>query len=189
MPIRPKSRKKAGRSERRVYKTHEKVYGSYEWRRYSEQYRRDNPECAACGSTDKTHLDHIIPVSSGGSMWDTRNHQTLCAADHSRKTKREQHTPLAYRLNIDGEKIPTKSYKANRDDLTNDNDDRSRINAKHVGQPYRLYTEHSKAPNYRKSIALNAILDSSFLLNPLHLPFFGVYFFLTYLSPPSIHRY
>ena len=122
MPIRIKSsRKNQGKRERRVYKTHEKVYGSYELRRYSEQYRREHSECAACGATDRTlHLDHIIPVSSGGAMWDTRNHQTLCSSCHSRKTKREQHTSLPYRYNIDKEKIP---LKAHRSDLTNDNDD------------------------------------------------------------------
>ena len=124
MPIRPKSRKKAGRSERRVYRVEEKTYKTYEWRRYSEQYRRDNPECAACGNESaKTHLDHIIPVSSGGSFWDVRNHSVLCSSCHSKKTKREQHTPLAYRTNIDGEKIPTKSHKANRGSVSEDNDD------------------------------------------------------------------
>ena len=124
MPIRPKSRKKSGRSERRARKSYEKLYGSYEWRRYSEQYRREHPECAVSGVTEgNLHLDHIIPVSQGGSMWDVRNHQTLSAAVHSKKTKREQDYPLPYRLNLDGEKIPMKSYKANRDDLTNDNND------------------------------------------------------------------
>ena len=125
MPIRPKnSRKKAGKSETRARKSYEKVYGSYEWRKYSEQYRREHSECAACGATDRTlHLDHIIPVSSGGSFWDVRNHSVLCQSHHSIKTKREQHTSLPYRLNIDGEKIPLKNYKAHRSDLTNDNDD------------------------------------------------------------------
>jgi|GEM_PF-1527715 len=125
MPYAPKnSRKKSGKPERRKYKVDELEYKTYTWRRYSEQYRRDNPECAACGTTEgTTHLDHIIPVSQGGSFWDIRNHETLCQSDHSRKTKREQDTPLPYRYNIDKEKIPTKSYKANRDDLTNDNDD------------------------------------------------------------------
>jgi len=121
MPIRPKnSRKKAGRAERRVYRGEEKVYKTYEWRRYSEQYRRDNPECAACGNTDKTHLDHIIPVSSGGAMWDTRNHQTLCNSCHSRKTKIEQSASMPYRYNLDKEKIP---IKAHRGPVTNDNND------------------------------------------------------------------
>ena len=125
MPIRPKnSRKKAGKSERRARKSYEKVYGSYEWRKYSEKYRREHSECAACGDeSDKTHLDHIIPVSQGGAMWDVRNFQTLCQKCHSIKTKREQHTSLPYRLNIDGGKIPFNNYKANRDDITNDNDD------------------------------------------------------------------
>jgi 5-methylcytosine-specific restriction protein A len=122
MPIRPKnSRKKAGKSERRVYRGEEKTYKTYEWRRYSEQYRREHSECAACGTTDGTmHLDHIVPVSQGGSMWDVRNFQTLCNSCHSIKTKREQHTPLPYRYNLDKEKIP---LKAHRSDLTNDNDD------------------------------------------------------------------
>ena len=123
MPIRPKSRKRAGRAERRVYRGEEKAYKTYEWRRYSEQYRREHSECAVCGSTDKTHLDHIIAVSQGGSMWDTRNHQTLCNSCHSRKTKREKDYPLPYRYNIDQEKIPLKNYKAHTSDLTNDNDD------------------------------------------------------------------
>ena len=120
MPYRPKSRKKQGRTERRKYRG--KEYKTSEWRRYSEQFRRDNPECAACGTTEgTTHLDHIIPVSDGGAMWDVRQFQTLCISCHSRKTKREQDNPLPYRYNVDSEKIPLSNYKANRDSLRDDN--------------------------------------------------------------------
>lgn len=120
MPYRPKSRKKQGRAERRKYRG--KQYKTSEWRRYSEQYRRDNPNCAACGTTEgTTHLDHIIPISQGGSMWDVRQFQVLCVSCHSRKTKREQNYPLPYRYNVDSEKIPLSNYKANRGSLRDDN--------------------------------------------------------------------
>jgi 5-methylcytosine-specific restriction endonuclease McrA len=34
-------------------------------------------------------VDHIIPVSQGGSFWDPTNHQPLCGKCHSAKTMTE----------------------------------------------------------------------------------------------------
>jgi len=40
---------------------------------------RDNYECQICGSAEDLHVDHIIPVSKNGPMYDEENLQTLCS--------------------------------------------------------------------------------------------------------------
>lgn len=50
--------------------------------------RRDKGTCVQCGGTG-THVDHIIPVSRGGS-WSLENLQLLCVPCHSKKTKQER---------------------------------------------------------------------------------------------------
>lgn len=51
-------------------------------------YERDGYRCKACGATENLSLDHIIPVSKGGSD-DPQNLQTLCRRCNSVKHKRE----------------------------------------------------------------------------------------------------
>lgn len=46
---------------------------------------RDEYRCVKCGSTDKLHVDHILPIAEGGEPT-LANGQTLCAKCHSRKT-------------------------------------------------------------------------------------------------------
>jgi hypothetical protein len=38
---------------------------------------RDGMRCACCGSTDRLEVDHVVPVSKGGTS-DSRNLQLLC---------------------------------------------------------------------------------------------------------------
>lgn len=50
----------------------------------SRAVRKAYPECCACGSVKQLGVDHITPVSEGGTDdWD--NLQTLCATCNSRK--------------------------------------------------------------------------------------------------------
>jgi hypothetical protein len=44
------------------------------------QYHKDNPECAYCGRSARTHVHHIVPVSRCPERaGDSTNFITLCA--------------------------------------------------------------------------------------------------------------
>jgi 5-methylcytosine-specific restriction endonuclease McrA len=69
---------------------------TYQWATYSQVFRTLHPFCGerSDGSLDYVHsrcvqrgletptqcVDHIVPLSQGGSLWDTRNHLALCTA-------------------------------------------------------------------------------------------------------------
>lgn len=59
------------------------------WRKGRADYLRDHPFCAVCGRIANT-VDHIIPIESGGAIWDRSNWQSLCTEHHDVKTKRER---------------------------------------------------------------------------------------------------
>ncbi|MFE9455970.1 HNH endonuclease [Streptomyces californicus] len=46
---------------------------------------RDRFQCRACGGRTDLEIDHIVPVSRGGS-WDPDNLWTLCRPCHRAKT-------------------------------------------------------------------------------------------------------
>jgi 5-methylcytosine-specific restriction endonuclease McrA len=52
-----------------------------------EILKRDQSRCQICGSTTNLQVDHITPISKGGSN-SPRNLWTLCADCHTRKTGR-----------------------------------------------------------------------------------------------------
>jgi 5-methylcytosine-specific restriction protein A len=74
------------------------------WAAYSATYRRQHPVCGeqTDGRLDPTHsrclqqgritpaecVDHIIPVSQGGPMWESSNHQSLCTSCNVAKGNR-----------------------------------------------------------------------------------------------------
>lgn len=47
-------------------------------------YARDRYRCAACGSSEKLTIDHIVPKSKGGPNW-VWNLQVLCAQHNVQK--------------------------------------------------------------------------------------------------------
>lgn len=62
----------------------------------SEKYLKLNPVCARCGSTDRLHVDHIIPIRDRPDLIkDFSNFQTLCADCHADKTAIEDGIPRA----------------------------------------------------------------------------------------------
>lgn len=68
----------------------DKTYHNVRWRRYSILFRKKNPFCAHCGRY-ADHVDHIVPLSQGGAMWDEKNHQSLCIKCHGKKTAKDNY--------------------------------------------------------------------------------------------------
>jgi len=61
---------------------------NHRWKKYREKYLLMHPRCIICGRPADT-VDHIQPITRGGSFWDPCNHQPLCKACHDRKTATE----------------------------------------------------------------------------------------------------
>ncbi|MVO87412.1 HNH endonuclease [Streptomyces sp. p1417] len=57
-------------------------------RRRSRTLVRDRFTCQRCGAREDLEVDHIVPVSRGGS-WEPDNLWTLCRACHKYKTYTE----------------------------------------------------------------------------------------------------
>ena len=70
-----------------------KFYKSALWRHIRRQVLDEEPFCRSCRNAGKivraTVVDHIIPISEGGSRTDRDNLQPLCARCHNSKTARE----------------------------------------------------------------------------------------------------
>ena len=88
------------------------IYNKMPWRNTSKEYKIRNPKCKMCGKLQpdykKLVCDHIIPIEQGGSIWDERNFQTLCAHPcHDRKSGRDQKKYKGpFTLLPNGKKIP-----------------------------------------------------------------------------------
>ncbi|MFI5877545.1 HNH endonuclease [Streptomyces sp. NPDC051445] len=52
---------------------------------------RDGFACVLCGAREGLEVDHVVPVSRGGS-WTLENAQTLCQACHTEKSARDRHS-------------------------------------------------------------------------------------------------
>ena len=70
-------------------KKRSKPYQKRMWRATAKSYLRRNPKCARCSDPAK-HVDHIKPISEGGSMYDWANLQGLCVSCHCLKTREDQ---------------------------------------------------------------------------------------------------
>jgi 5-methylcytosine-specific restriction protein A len=66
-----------------------KVY-DYRWDKFRAWYVSLHPMCAHCGR-GASEVDHITPLSKGGTHYDPDNSQALCKSCHSRKTNAEMH--------------------------------------------------------------------------------------------------
>lgn len=69
---------------RREGSSTQRGYGA-EWRRLRSKVLREQPFCQACGSSDRLHVDHIIPLKRGGTSTPV-NVRVLCRSCHSKKT-------------------------------------------------------------------------------------------------------
>jgi 5-methylcytosine-specific restriction protein A len=64
------------------------------WSRAAAAYLRHHPLCAECARRGRDEwaklVDHIIPRSQGGSLWDKGNWQGLCIQCHADKRDLER---------------------------------------------------------------------------------------------------
>lgn len=90
----PTLKRRTETNTHRQGKNNRAFYQSSRWHEYSRQYRKKHRLCVMCLEKGKTVLsecvDHIIPITNGGDMWDSINHQALCKSCHSIKTKEEK---------------------------------------------------------------------------------------------------
>lgn len=88
------------------------IYNSSRWRKISKTHRIENPKCEDCGQLHSDYkelvCDHIIPINQNGSIWDTRNHSSLCKHPcHDKKSARDKKTYSGpYDVLPNGRKIP-----------------------------------------------------------------------------------
>lgn len=47
-------------------------------RRVMRDWGQQSPQCIWCGSADKLTIDHVVPISRGGSKGAVKNLQILC---------------------------------------------------------------------------------------------------------------
>jgi 5-methylcytosine-specific restriction protein A len=104
MPTRPPSRcaepgchalTTAGRCDehqRAAWETRSKAWGAgstRRWRTVRAQVLADEPKCRWCGRP-AAEVDHIVPLSRGGSRWDRANLQPLCSHCHDVKSEQDR---------------------------------------------------------------------------------------------------
>lgn len=59
------------------------------WRAFRAQQLIDEPRCRWCGAK-ADEVDHILPLSEGGSKWDKANVQSLCTPCHEIKSAEDR---------------------------------------------------------------------------------------------------
>ena len=69
------------------------------WARLKRQIlKRDGYRCQQCGGAGRLEIDHIVPVSAGGGIWDGLNLQTLDRGCHVSKTQQENQERIEAKL-------------------------------------------------------------------------------------------
>lgn len=64
--------------------THQRFLNTSQWRKLRKIHLNMFPFCVVCHAPGRV-VDHIIPVTHGGSKIDQRNLQTMCDVDHNKK--------------------------------------------------------------------------------------------------------
>ena len=88
-------------------------YGQSKWKKFARHHKNNAPYCAHCKLEGKTKLgevsDHIIPINSGGSLWDLRNLQNLCRIHDNMKRSREGRGVIGLTIGEYGDYLPATS--------------------------------------------------------------------------------
>jgi 5-methylcytosine-specific restriction endonuclease McrA len=90
--------------QRKPWANKSKAWGSGSTRKH-RKWRADRlaeePQCRRCGARTNLQVDHIVPLSEGGSRWDPANAQTLCADCHDVKSAEDRRR----RTRIEGSRL------------------------------------------------------------------------------------
>jgi 5-methylcytosine-specific restriction protein A len=104
MPTLPKGKKRSWINSSKSYirqYDNSSFYNSKAWRMTRKLYIKSNPLCEQCTREERTTagqmVDHIRPITLGGSKLDQSNLQTLCDNCHSKKSAKES---VEYRKGI-----------------------------------------------------------------------------------------
>jgi 5-methylcytosine-specific restriction protein A len=83
--------------ERKAHEGHKNTgfnYSSKRWKKVREIFIRQHPLCVACTEKElivqASVVDHIVPISKGGSPWSFSNFQSLCKSCHDSKSAKEK---------------------------------------------------------------------------------------------------
>jgi 5-methylcytosine-specific restriction protein A len=96
MPVLPKSKQRPWIPKRPQHQRefdNASFYNSKRWRGLRLKHIKKNPLCTICSTKNITTaaqcVDHIIPITAGGSPTDLKNLQSLCNPCHNTKSGRE----------------------------------------------------------------------------------------------------
>ncbi|WP_414629057.1 HNH endonuclease [Streptomyces xanthochromogenes] len=79
--------------QRKAWANRSKAWGAgstRKWREFRAQRLAAEPQCRWCSAKRSLEVDHITPLSEGGSKWDPANVQTLCEACHEVKSAQDR---------------------------------------------------------------------------------------------------
>lgn len=65
----------------------------WRWAKVRAAVLRRDPFCRACTRAPSVEVDHVVPRSRGGAVYDPANLQGLCRRCHRVKTNRDRRTP------------------------------------------------------------------------------------------------
>lgn len=90
--------------KRKPWATRSKAWGkgsTRKWRSFRAERLKAEPRCRWCGSKQHLEVDHIKPLSEGGSKWDPDNCQSLCETCHEIKSEQDRRN----RTRIEGSRL------------------------------------------------------------------------------------
>jgi len=91
MPTKPRSHRPRSADVRKTHVGGGKNPYDRRWRKCRRAFLHRNPACSADGCDHPaSEVDHITPITEGGSVLDFANLQALCKSCHSKKTRRDQ---------------------------------------------------------------------------------------------------
>lgn len=56
------------------------------WKELAARIIERDGVCCVCGTDENLSVDHIIPISAGGAVWDEENLVTMCMTHNRQKS-------------------------------------------------------------------------------------------------------